>query len=177
MHEYNHRRLIFIDESSAKTNMARLYGRAPKGLRVRDAVPAGTWNTTTMIAAIGAGGAQAPMLLPGALDGTAFQVYVRKVLVPTLRPGDVVVMDNLSTHKDATARRLIEAAQATILDLPPYSPDLNPIEKMWSKIKALLRAARPRTFKALSAAVSMALKRITIEDALGWIKSCGYIII
>jgi transposase len=114
------------------------------------------------------------MLLPGALDGNAFEVYVRKMLVSTLRPGDVVVMDNLSTHKHAAARRLIEAAQARILDLPPYSPDLNPIEKMWSKIKALLRAARARTFKALIAAVSKALKQITIEDALGWIKSCGH---
>ena len=154
--------------------MARLYGRAPKGLRVRDAVPAGTWNTTTLIDAIGVGGAQAPMLLPGALDGNAFEVYVRKMLVPTLRPGDVVVMDNLSTHKHAAARRPIEAGPAKILDLPPYSPDLNPIEKMWSKIKSLLRAARARTFKALITAVSKALKQITIEDALGWIKSCGY---
>lgn len=157
--------------------MARLYGRARIGQRVRDSVPCGTWHTTTMIAAISLDGARAPMLLGGALDGAAFEVWVRDLLVPTLRPGDVVVMDNLSTHKNQAARGYILAAQALILDLPPYSHDLNPIEKMWSKIKAWLRKSRARTFDELVEAVSQALKRITIQDALGWVQSCGYRII
>jgi transposase len=171
------RRLVFIDESSAKTNMARLYGRARIGQRVRDAIPCGTWNTTTMIAGISLGGARAAMLLSGAIDGAAFEAWVREVLAPTLQPGDVVVMDNLSSHKNQAARGHILAAQALILDLPPYSPDLNPIEKMWSKVKAWLRKTRARTFDELVEAVSQILKQISIQDALGWIQSCGYKII
>ena len=169
-------RLIFLDETCAKTNLARLYGRTLGGARVNDSAPAGHWNTTTLIAAVSAAGAQAPLLFNGALDGCAFEVYVRDVLVPTLREGDVLVMDNLSAHKHPAARKLIEAAKVTILDLPPYSPDLNPIEKMWSKLKACLRKLRARSFEDLVEAVAAALKQITAQDALGWIKACGYII-
>ena len=129
-----HRRLLFIDESSAKTNMTRLYGRAPRGTRVYGHVPSGRWETTTMIAAVGRNGPQAPWVLYGPMDGTAFAVWAAHVLAPTLEPGDIVVMDNLSVHKNKFARAAIEATGAGIWDLPPYSPDLNPIEKMWSKV-------------------------------------------
>ena len=168
------RRFIFLDESSAKTNMTRLYGRAAIGQRVRDSVPTATWHTTTMIAAVGAEGPRAPFLLEGAIDGAAFRTYVQRVLVPQLKPGDWVVMDNLSSHKDSVAREAIDAAGAYVLDLPPYSPDLNPIEKMWSKIKALLRAAKARCFEDLVSAMAEALERVTESDIQGWFQSCGY---
>ena len=168
------RRLVFIDESSAKTNMARLYGRARSGQRVRDAVPCGTWNTTTMIAGISLSGARAAMLLSGAIDGAAFEVWVRDVLVPTLQPGDVVIMDNLSSHKNQAARKHILSAEALILELPPYSPDLNPIEKMWSKVKAGLRTAEARTQPAWIQAMASALEGVTRQDAMNWFASCGY---
>jgi len=170
------RRLIFIDESSAKTNMTRLYGRAARGKRVHDSVPTATWHTTTMVAAVGAEGPRAPLMLEGAIDGEAFRAYVKQVLVPELKPGDWVVMDNLSSHKDALAREAIESVGAFVLDLPPYSPDFNPIEKMWSKIKALLRAAKARCFEDLVQAMAEALQKVTPSDIQGWFQSCGYII-
>ena len=114
------------------------------------------------------------MSVEGATDREVFQVYVRHVLVPSLRPGDIVVLDNLAAHGDARARQLIEAAGATLLFLPPYSPDFNPIEKMWSKIKAILRGAKARTAETLHAAIGEALAAITAQDAAGWFKSCGY---
>jgi transposase len=137
-------RLVFIDESGAKTDMARRYARGPKGERVGAAVPAGHWHTTTMLCAIGIAGPRAPFVLEGALDADAFAVYCQRVLAPALRPGDVVVLDNLGPHKDARARAAIESAGAGVLYLPPYSPDFKPIENMWSKVKALLRAGRRR---------------------------------
>jgi transposase len=170
----NHRRLLFLDESGAKTNMTRLYGRAPMGQRVHDSVPHGHWNTTTMIAVVGARGAQAPFVFDGATDAQAFRVYAQHVLAPTLRPGDIVVMDNLSSHKDQAARQVILDTGAQIWDLPPYSPDLNPIEKMWSKIKALLRQARARTLEHLVEAIGNAINAVTPSDIQGWFKSCGY---
>lgn len=170
----NASRFVFIDESGAKTNMTRLYGRAEPGQRVRDAVPNGSWHTTTMIAALGLRGAQAPFVFEGAMDAMVFRVYCSRVLAPTLRPGDLVVLDNLSSHKDAIARASILAAGAQILDLPPYSPDLNPIEMMWSKIKAFLRKAKARTTKQLTKAIGRALATVTTTDAQGWINKCGY---
>ncbi|CAN5433347.1 hypothetical protein BH09SUM1_BH09SUM1_27940 [soil metagenome] len=167
-------RLVFIDETGAKTNMTRRYGRAAKGERVNDSTPSGHWGTTTCVACVTTRGPIAPFLLEGAIDGDAFLIYVERVLAPLLRPGDVLVMDNLSTHKSQPARRAIEAAGARILDLPPYSPDLNPIEKMWSKLKAYLRKAAARTPEALTEAVAQALRTITIQDAFGWFRSCGY---
>ena len=157
--------------------MTRLYGRAAVGQRVRDWVPTSAWHTTTMIAAIGLGGARAPFVLEGPIDGPAFRVYVERVLVPTLQPGDIVVMDNLSSHKDAAARRLIESVGAAVMDLPPYSPDLNPIEKMWSKIKAWLRRVKARSFDDLITAIGEALAAVTPSDIQGWYQSCGYDII
>lgn len=154
--------------------MTRLYGRSARGQRVIDHVPSGHWNTTTLIAAVRADGPRAPMLLAGAMDGDAFLAYVEQVLVPTLREGDMLVMDNLSTHKNSAARRLIEAAGVRILDLPAYSPDLNPIEKMWSKMKASVRAAAARTQEALQDAIARALAAVTASDIDGWFQSCGY---
>ena len=167
-------RLIFIDESCAKTNMTRLYARAKGGTRARDSAPHGHWNATTMLGSIRLDGRNASMTLDGATDGAAFGEYVRHVLTPTLRAGDIVVWDNLSAHRSAVAREAIEAVGAQILPLPPYSPDLNPIEKMWSKVKALLRAAKARTKEELHKAIGLALQAVTPEDALGWFQSCGY---
>lgn len=154
--------------------MTRLRGRAPRGERLHDHAPAGSWSTTTLVAAVRGDGPCAPFLLEGALDTDAFTVYVEKVLVPALTPGDIVVMDNLSVHKTSAIRPLIEGAGASLLYLPPYSPDYNPVEKMWSKMKAHLRAAKARTADALTQAVSQALDAITTTDIKGWFESCGY---
>ncbi len=172
-----HRRLLFIDESSAKTNMTRLYGRALRGVRVYDRVPNARWETTTMIAAMGRNGPQAPWVLDGPLDGVAFAVWAEHVLAPTLEPGDIVVMDNLSVHKNAAARAAIQAAGAEIWDLPPYSPDLNPIEKMWSKVKASLRKAKARHTETLYHAIGQAMAKVTDQDIVNWFASCGYSLI
>jgi len=174
MTQVAHRRFLFIDESGAKTNMTRLYGRAPRGIRVYDSVPHGRWETTTMIAAVGRNGPQAPWVLDGPIDGAAFLVYVEHVLAPTLEPADIVVMDNLSAHKNPAARAAILAAGAAIWHLPPYSPDLNPIEKMWSKVKACLRQAKARDPQSLCHAVGHAIAQITQEDIRNWFASCGY---
>lgn len=154
--------------------MTRLYGRSKRGLRVRDHIPTSRWETTTLIAAVGVNGPQAPWVFRGALDGEMFKAYVEHVLAPTLRPGDILVMDNLSTHKNKTARDMILATGTTIWDLPPYSPDLNPIEKMWSKVKAYLRKCKARTSQALLQAIGAALRKITSTDIQGWFASCGY---
>ena len=173
----SHRRLLFIDESSAKTNMTRLYGRAPRGVRVYDRVPNRRWETTTIIAAVGRNGPQAPWVLEGPMDGAAFAVWAEQVLAPTLEPGDIVVMDNLSVHKNAVARAAIKVAGAEIWDLPPYSPDLNPIEKMWSKVKACLRRTKARHTEALYDAIGQAMARVTDQDIVNWYASCGYSLI
>jgi transposase len=167
-------RLVFLDETGTKTNMTRRYGRAPAGCRVRDHAPAGHWNTTTLIAAVRPSGPLAPLLLECATDGEVFAAWTEQFLVPSLREGDIVVMDNLTSHKSSRVRALIEAAGARLLYLPPYSPDLNPIEKMWSKIKALLRAAKARTQEALNEAVAAALAAVTPADIRGWFRHCGY---
>lgn len=169
-------RLVFIDESGAKTNMTRLYGRGFDGGRVYDCVPHGHWSATTMIAAVGTEGTRAPFVFEGAMDAEMFVAYVKHVLVPELRPGDIVVMDNLRSHKNAHARELIEQAGAHVWFLPPYSPDFNPIEKMWSKIKAYLRKACARTQETLYQAIADALATVTQSDIRGWFESCGYII-
>ena len=167
-------RLIFLDESGAKTNLTRLRGRSPRGQRANASCPAGHWQTITMMSSIRLDGSTACMALEGATDTETFRAYVRQVLVPTLRPGDLVVMDNLSPHKSDQTLALITEVGAAVLFLPAYSPDLNPIEKMWSKIKTLLRAAEARTPTELVATIGQALARITAQDALGWFTSCGY---
>lgn len=166
--------MLFIDESGAKTNMTRLYGRGPRGERICDRVPCGRWETTTMIAAVGRNGVQAPWVIDGPMDGAAFAVWARQVLAPTLETGDIVVLDNLSVHKNRAARNAIASTGAQIWDLPPYSPDLNPIEKMWSKVKSHLRKAKARDPEALYQAIGHAMSLVTQQDVTNWFASCGY---
>ena len=166
--------LVFLDESAAKTNLTRLRGRAPRGERVHDHAPAGHWRTTTMISSVRLDGTTACMTIQDATDTAVFRAYVQHVLLPTLKPGDVVILDNLSPHKHPATTRLVEQAGARVRFLPPYSPDLNPIEKMWSKVKAMLRSAKARTRPALEAAIACALASVTSADARGWFASCGY---
>ena len=167
-------RLRFIDESGAKTNMVRLHGRCRQGQRLLCKAPAGHWQTTTMVAAVGTQGVQAPFVLEGAMDTEAFGVYVEQVLVPTLKGGEIVVLDNLACHKHPRARELIESAGAQVWYLPPYSPDFNPIEPMWSKVKQILRALAARTLEGLVAATGIALGQVTLQDLAGWFAHCGY---
>jgi transposase len=148
---------VFIDETWATTNMARRYGRAQRGARVVAAVPHGHWKTTTFLAALRHDGITAPCVFDGAINGTRFLASVEQALAPTLRPGDIVVLDNLRAHKVNGVRATIEAAGAELLYLPPYSPDLNPIEQAFAKLKALLRAAARRTVDALWHAIGHAL--------------------
>ena len=163
-------RLIFIDETWLNTKMARLRGRAPRGERLRASLPHGHWKTTTFVAGLRLGGIDAPMVIDGPINGEIFLAYVRHVLVPTLRPGDIVVMDNLGSHKGAGVRAAIEAAGAELRFLPPYSPDFNPIENAFSKLKALLRKVAARTRDALWDAVGKAI------DAFGAIECRNYFI-
>jgi transposase len=157
--------------------MTRLRGRAPRGQRVLGRQPRGHWHTTTMLAALRLDGSTACMTIAGATDTEVFEAYVQEVLCPTLRPGDVVVMDNLSPHKHERITHLIEQRGATVRFLPGYSPDLNPIEKMWSKLKGSLRSAEARTSEQLQAAIAAALARVSARDAINWFASCGYSII
>lgn len=170
----NLRRLVFLDESGAKTNMTRLYGRCFDGQRLVDSTPHGHWCITTLLSAIRSDGALAAATIEAATDADVFATYVQQVLVPELRAGDVVVMDNLPPHKMPGIIAAIQTAGAEVWFLPPYSPDLNPIEKMWSKIKAFLRKAKARSLEALHAAISAAFATITASDAVNWFASCGY---
>lgn len=154
--------------------MTRLYGRATRGKRLNAAAPCGRWESTTMISSIRLDGSTACMHLPGAMDTAAFLTYAEKVLCPALNKGDIVVMDNLSVHKSPEFAEQVEAAGAEIRFLPSYSPDLNPIEKMWSKVKGLLRKLEARTQEKLDEAISIAFSKVTAEDAAGWFTSCGY---
>ena len=141
--------MVFIDETWAKTNMARTHGRAPRGERLRAAVPHGHWNTTTFVAGLTIRGMISPFVLSGPINRAAFETYVEKVLVPELHPGDIVIMDNLSSHKGPRVRAMIGAAGAELLFLPPYSPNFNPIENAFAKLKAMLRKAAERTVAGL----------------------------
>jgi len=171
---YDAKRLVFIDESAAKTNMTRLRGRARRGQRVRDYAPHGHWYTTTMIGSIRLDGTTSCMAIDGATTREVFREYVRHVLCPTLRMGDIVIADNLSAHKDSECEALIHACGATLEFLPPYSPDFNPIENMWSKVKTHLRASKARTQETLYTAIGQALKTVTSKDAEGYFFSSGY---
>lgn len=168
------RRLVFVDETWATTNMTRLRGRGPVGERVVGPVPHGHWKTTTLVAALDFGGVRCSMPLDGAVNRGAFEAFVAQVLVPTLRPGDIVVMDNLSSHKGPRVRPLIGAAEATVAYLPPYSPDLSPIEPAFSKVKQALRSAAHRTADALWSAMQGVLDRVTVGDADAYFRHCGY---
>lgn len=154
--------------------MTRHYGRAPKGERVHGAVPLGHWEVTTLIGALARDGVRAQFTVNAATDTEIFEVFVEQMLVPGLRPGDVVIWDNLPAHKSAEVSAVLQAAQATLLPLPPYSPDYNPIEQCWSKIKECLRAAQARTGEALQAAIKTAFAAVTPQDAAGWFAYCGY---
>lgn len=167
-------RLVFIDETWASTNMARRYGRAPRGQRLRSAVPHGHWKTTTFIAGLRLTGLVAPMVLDGPINGRSFQIYVERVLVADLRPGDVVVMDNLGSHKGAAVQAAIETAGATLLFLPPYSPDFNPIEMAFSKLKAHLRRAAERTRDALWDRIGSLIDLFTPTECANFFTAAGY---
>jgi len=168
-------RLVFIDESGAKTNLTRTRGRAPRGQRVIERVPHGHWQTTTIISAVRASGPCAPFVVTGATDSDVFRCYVQHVLAPELKAGDIVVLDNLQPHKAAGVRETIVAAGATLLYLPPYSPDFNPIENMWGKVKQFLRSAAARTYETLLAAIAAALRTIGVDDCVGFFRHCGYL--
>lgn len=154
--------------------MTRLRGRAPRGERLIDKVPHGHWKTTTLIAALGVSGMRCSTVVDGAVNGDVFEAFVEQVLVPELRRGDVVVMDNLSSHKRQRVRELIENAGARLVFLPPYSPDLNPIEMIFAKVKQLLRSLSCRTRDALWKAMQSVLDKITPSDAYNCYKHCGY---
>jgi transposase len=168
------RRLVFIDETWASTNMARLRGRAPKGERLRAGVPFGHWKTTTFVAGLRTSGMIAPFVLDGPINRKAFETYVEKVLAPELTPGDVVIMDNLSSHKGPRVREMIQAAGATLLYLPPYSPDFNPIENAFAKLKAHLRKAAERTVEGLWSSIGRIVDLYAPEECVNYFAAAGY---
>ena len=170
------RRLIFLDESGAKTNMTRGYGWAIGGKRLADAVPQGHWQTTTMLVAIRVDGVipEACLALEGAMTGAVFRQYVEQMLAGTLRQGDIVVMDNLASHKVKGVQEAIEAAGAELWYLPPYSPDFNPIERMWSKVKALLNKTKARAQTTLQAAIGHALRAVEHSELTHYYTAAGY---
>ena len=167
-------RLVFMDETAAMTNMARRFGRASRGERRHIAVPHGHHKTTTVTAALRANGLVATALFDGATNGTRFLSYVAQTLVPALKPGNTVIMDNLAAHKVAGVRETIEAAGARLLYLPPYSPDLNPIEMVFAKLKALLRTATARTVSDLWAAITQAFTRFKPDECRNYLAASGY---
>ena len=165
---------MFLDESGVTTEMTRRYGRALRGERIREASPAGHWRTLTLLGAMTSEGMLASMTVESPTDGDVFRAYLDEVLCPQLRPDQVVVMDNLAAHKVDGVRQRIEAAGARLLYLPPYSPDFNPIEQAWSKIKEHLRSAKARTLEVLEETVTQALRTITPQNASAWFSHCGY---
>ena len=165
---------MFIDETGATTKMARLRGRSPRGERCRASIPHGHWKTTTLVAGLRLDGMTAPMVIDGAMNGAAFKAYAEAFLAPGLNPGDIVVMDNLPAHKVAAAREAIEQAGATLLFLPPYSPDFNPIEQAFAKLKAVLRKAAARTVAALEAAIASALETFSPRECANYFTNSGY---
>jgi transposase/uncharacterized protein YnzC (UPF0291/DUF896 family) len=170
------KRLKFIDESGTHLGLTRLCGRAAPAQRVVEATPGYSGPHYTLLATLGRKGISAPWILEGPINGLAFEAYVRSQLLPTLRRGDIVVLDNLSAHTGETIRQLIEAQGARLEFLPPYSPDFNPIELCWSKVKTALRAANARTFDALLEALAKALRSISLTDIQDWFAHCGYVL-
>jgi transposase len=168
-------RLVFVDETGASTKMARRCGRARRGARCIAAVPHGHWRTTTFVGGLRLGGITAPMTLDGAMDAAAFKAWVEQMLAPTLGSGDIVVMDNLPAHKQAAIRDAIEKRGAELRYLPPYSPDLNPIEMAFSKFKAFLKKAAARSVEALWDALAEALPAISAKDCASYFATAGYV--
>lgn len=163
--------MIFLDESGVSTQMTRRYARAPRGVRVHESTPEGNWKILTILSAMSLDGMIATMTIEAATDTEIFLAYLDHVLCPALRPGDVVIMDNLSSHKVSGVRERIQTAGAELLYLPPYSPDLNPIEKAWAKLKQLLRTAKARTAEALEQAIADLLPSIRTQDAQAWFRT------
>jgi transposase len=168
------RQYVFLDECGVTTDLLRRYGRSPRGVRLHDHTPCGHWETHTVIAALRLEGLGAPAVFDGPIDNPTFRAYVEQVLVPTLRPGDVVVLDNLTVHKQPEVRAAIEAVGAHLRFLPPYSPDFNPIELAFAKLKAFLRAARPRTFDHVCALIAAALHLFTPTECRNFVRHAGY---
>jgi transposase len=167
-------RLVFIDETWTRTNMAPLRGWAPRGRRLNAKVPHGRWKTMTFLAALRHDRIEAPWFLEGPIDGESFRIYVENVLVPTLRPGDIVIIDNLGSHKGKAVRQLIRAARAKLFFLPKYSPDLNPIEQVFAKLKHLLRKAAARTVETVCAAIGEVLTAFTPQECANYFRNSGY---
>ena len=168
-------RLVFIDETWATTNMTRRYGRAARGQRLVAPVPHGHWKTSTFVAGLRSSGLTAPFVVDGAMNGDVFRAYVEQVLAPTLTPGDIVVLDNLGSHKVAGVREMIEARGASLVYLPPYSPDPNPIEQAFAKLKALLRKIAARTVAALWDALGNILDHFTPQECANYLANAGYV--
>jgi transposase len=170
----NPTRLVFLDETWATTNMARRYGRAPRGERVIASVPHGHWKTSTFVAGLREDAITAPLVIDGAMNGETFRAYIEQFLAPTLAHGDIVIMDNLSSHKVAGVREAIEARGASLIYLPPYSPDLNPIEHAFAKLKALLRKAAPRTVEGLWTVIGESLSAFPPNECANYLTAAGY---
>ena len=167
-------RLVFIDETWTKTNMTRLHGWAPKGRRLIDKVPHGHWKTATFLAALRNDRIEAPCLFDGPINGERFLAFVEQFLVPTLKRGDIVILDNLGSHKGKAVRAAVKAAGARLLFLPKYSPDLNPIEQLFSKVKTLVRKAAPRSLDAVSDAIANALATVPHSECANYFTNSGY---
>ena len=167
-------RLVFIDETWIKTNMAPLRGWAPKGERLRGFAPHGRWRTMTFLGALRYDNFTAPCVFDGPINGECFRAYVEQVLLPSLKPGDIVIMDNLGSHKSAEVRRMIRTVGARLWYLPPYSPDLNPIEQAFAKFKTLLRKARARSYEAVSQACAQILTQHPPAECAAYIRNAGY---
>lgn len=167
-------KLHCLDESGMRVGETRAYGLSKPGERIEEKVPGKRWETITMIGTLGVGGITSMATIQGAVNGDIFESYVEQILVPALKPGDIVMMDNLQVHKNAAACAAIKAAGASVMYLPPYSPDLNPVEHAWAKLKGILRTAKAQTREALEAAVGPAIEAITASNARGWFSHCGY---
>ena len=167
-------RLVFVDESWASTNMARRYGRCPRGERLRMSVPHGHWKTTTLIAGMRLDGIVAPFVIDCPVNREVFETWVERVLTPDLRAGDTVIMDNLSSHKGPRVRQLIESTGARVLYLPPYSPDFNPIENVFAKLKALLRKAAPRSIDTLWQVIGKLVDQVSPAECANMFAAAGY---
>jgi transposase len=168
------RQYVFLDECGVTTDLLRRYGRSPQGTRLRDHTPCGHWQTHTVIAGLRLDGLSAPAVFDGPIDNASFLAYVEQILVPSLRPGDVVVLDNLAVHKQPDVRKAIEHVGAHLRFLPPYSPDFNPIELAFAKLKAFLRASRPRSFEQVCALIATALGLYTATECANYVRHCGY---
>jgi transposase len=167
-------RLVFIDETGTATNMARLRGRAPRGKRLIGKVPHGHWKTTTFVAGLRSNALTAPCVIDGAMNGNAFLAYVEQILAPSLKPGDIVVLDNLSAHKVPGVRQAIESTGSKLLYLPPYSPDFNPIEQLFAKLKAMLRKAAERSIEGLWNRIATLLNAFTPKECSNYFRNAGY---